>query len=444
MYKIDRIHVKKNTPIGAYADNYAHLAKNLYNAALFLLRNNYTAFGKENLTPNEISVREELAGCGIEPKRYLSYFTLEKVMRKTSNPDFFSGLPMQTAQQELRRAADDFSNWIKALNAWYKDPSKFLGKPKMPGYKKADITAFKFTNQDAVLRNGRLKLPRTKLTLKTPLREERRLKEVIVTPEYDGFDFLLVYELPDPSPAKGSHAAAIDFGVNNIVTIVSDEGTSAIFKIRPEKAENQFFNKEKARLSSALTKGHSQMSVKSNELSRLSNHRKLFLRDCQHKIAKRVVEFCLANEVGTLALGYNKGQKQRSDMGKSNNQAFVMLPIAGLMNTISEKATASGIKVVMQEESYTSKASFLDHDEIPVYGNECGTPVFSGSRIHRGLYRAKDGTLLNADINAAANILRKAGFDTSGIDKSRLQVPFVIGFRDLNNKCIPLKRIVAA
>ena len=103
---------------------------------------------------------------------------------------------------------------------------------------------------------------------------------------------------------------------------------------------------------------------------------------------------------------------------------------------IESKSNEYGITVIRQEESYTSKASFLDLDFIPVYSKEDPDKKyrFSGRRIHRGLYKSKDGTLMNADINGAANILRKAGYDVSNIKIARLLDPAIIKFKALNFK----------
>lgn len=68
-----------------------------------------------------------------------------------------------------------------------------------------------------------------------------------------------------------------------------------------------------------------------------------------------------------------------------------------------------GITFIKQEESYTSKASFFDKDNIPLYNDDNPKKyVFSGKRIKRGLYKTKDGKLLNADVNGALNILSKS------------------------------------
>jgi IS605 OrfB family transposase len=112
--------------------------------------------------------------------------------------------------------------------------------------------------------------------------------------------------------------------------------------------------------------------------------------------------------ISTIVVGYNKGWKQEVETGKKNNQKFVSIPYHRFRQKLSYKCELCGITCVFQEESYTSKASSIDMDEIPVYSEDDGVKyTFSGKRVKRGLYKSKDGLLLNADINGSVNILRK-------------------------------------
>ena len=236
--------------------------------------------------------------------------------------------------------------------------------------------------------------------------------------------------------------ASIDFGIDNIVALITDEGKSFLYKGGAIKSCNQFYNKRSSELRSIITKGHKNANAKSKQLSVLSRNRDQFINDQMHKISKNVIDICLANNVGTIVLGINKGMKQHSNMGRLNNQAFVSLPISRLAFMITYKAQRAGIIVIEQEESYTSKADFLSNDLIPVYGKEKGEVSFSGSRIKRGLYKSATGVIINADINGAANIMRKAGF-TINNKISDMANPVIMGFKELNSKSIPAKGIVA-
>ena len=437
MYRTDRIRIDERHELYSYLDNFAHKAKCLHNAALFRIRNTFTAHSKKTLTSNETEVQNELALLNGQKTYYvLGYGVLQRLMRVTSNPDFFSGLPMQTAQHIVRQTCSDFKAWLAALKVYNEDSSSFAGKPKMPGYCKGDTTTYLFTNQDAVIRDGMLKLPKTKVCIPVRRRHGAKLMEVKVKPVSGGYELLLVYDVKDPCVQAGSRCAAIDFGVDNTMAVVSDTGDSLIFKGRNIKSINQYFNKQKAERVSLMSKGKQITGrVWSKYLDRLSAYRTNYIRDCFHKMSRILLEWCKEHEIGTLVLGSNTFWKQDANMGKQNNQSFVSIPFDMLKSMIELKACEYGITVTRTEESYTSKASFLDNDAIPVYkAGDHQKYNFSGKRTKRGLYRSSDGTLINADLNGAANILRKAGYDTSCIQLSGLLNPKIIRFADLNSK----------
>lgn len=438
MYRIDRIYVNTQHEMFPYFDTLAHKAKNLYNASLFRIRNAFTAHGKTNLTSNEKEVLDELALLkGQKDYRVLGYGILQRLMRVTQNPDFFADLPMQSAQATVKHACSDFQSWLAALRRYKQNPTLFTGKPRMPRYCKGNITAFTLTNQNAVIYGDELKLPKTKQRLKIRKRCNARLQGVKVCPVSGGYDILLVYKVKDPSVKAGSHSAAVDFGVDNAMAVVTDTGDSVIFKGEHIKSINQYFNKQKAWRISVMSKGSATTTrVWSKKLDQLSAYRINYIRDCFHKMSRRLMEWCRTHEVGYIVLGSNKFWKQETSMGKRSNQNFVSVPFEMLKTMIELKSNEYGITVIRQEESYTSKASFLDLDFIPVYSKEDPDTKyrFSGRRIHRGLYKSKDGILMNADINGAANILRKAGYDVSNIKIARLLDPAIVRFKTLNCK----------
>ena len=436
MYRTDRIYVTRNHELYAYLDGFAHKAKCLHNAALFRIRNTFTAHNKTALTANEKEVWDELALLKGQKSYYvLGYGILQRLMRITNNPDFFSGLPMQTAQHVIRQVCTDFKGLLASLKKYRKDPSGYTGKPKMPGYCRNDTASYLFTNQDAVIYDGKLKLPRTKIRISVR-RRHGRLMEVKVKPVSGGYELLLVYQVKAASVQSGKHAAAVDFGVDNTMAVVSDTGKSILFKGRFIKSVNQYFMKKKAERISLMSKGKETTErVWSKYLDRLSAYRTSYIRDCFHKMSKKLLVWCQRNDIGYLVLGSNTFWKQNSSIGTVNNQNFVSIPFEMLKSMIELKACEYGVTVIRNEESYTSKASFLDSDDIPVYveGDET-KHRFSGKRIQRGLYRSSDGTVLNADINGAANILRKAGHDVSNIKIARLLDSAIIHFKDLNCK----------
>ena len=179
----------------------------------------------------------------------------------------------------------------------------------------------------------------------------------------------------------------------------------------------------------------------SNRLANLTQKRNRQMRDAVNKAARLVVNHCLENKIGTIVFGWNKRQKDSSNMGKKNNQKFVQIPTARLKDRIAQLCESYGIKFVETEESYTSKASFLDADLIPVYGEKPAGWNPTGKRVKRGLYQASNGFRINADCNGSANILRKVamrlGLDLSGISRGDLTAPLKFRFWTLQeSQCL--------
>lgn len=456
-YRVVQCQITPNSSIYNYCDNNARKAKLLYNAALFRIRQIFTGWDKDSRTDNENEVFAEVnvlqqAYPSIKIKRIISYNHLEKLMRVTYNPDFFAGLPMQSAQAVIKHAIIDFSNWIKSSNAYKQDPSKFLGKPQIPHYRKNDAITFSITNQDAVLyflANGAdLKLPGIKERLYlSNIEKGSVLKELKVKPYYGRYVLCLTFECEEPvlSNADMPNVCAIDFGISNFAAIVCNDGSSMLYKGGAVLANCQWFHKQRAKAVSIITKGHKHMYANSKYLSSLSRHHADFIKDQCHKISRAVINYCIKHHAGTLVLGENKLWKQNSDIGSQNNQNFVSMPIGLLKQLIIYKAANAGIKIIIQEESYTSKADITAMDYIPTYGVDDAKAVFSGTRTKR-FYRCANGMTINADCNGAANIMRKAIPDAWNgiIDFSFLTSPEVSGFHELNPLCISVKGIEAA
>ena len=455
MYRADRL-VIHHTRKGEYAyfEQMSLKAKLLYNAALFRIRQVFTGWGKECLNDNQKEVFSEIevmkaAYPYICVKRVLSYRALERMMYANKNPDFFSGLPIQTAQAVLKEAVTVFKAWLSSLKKHKQDPSGYTGRPKMPKYLKTDTHTFTFTNQSAVLypvyedeeaRTGykgqELKLPLRKERLFLPhLKEDEDLREVKVKPYYG--DYLLILTLKGEDAQVRSdmpYMAGIDLGVDNIAAIVSTDSSSRIYKGSVIKSMNRLFNMKRAEAVGILTRGTDKKYADSRHLQKLSLKRDCFMNDALHKISTDIMRYCKDHKVGTIVIGVNKGWKQNVSMGKTNNQNFVQIPHYKLRFMIAYKAAREGITVIEQEESYTSKADCTAKNFMPVYGKEKEAPSFSGSRMQRGLYRTKSGLVVNADCNGAANTLRKAFPDAwdKVADFSFLAMPEPMDLRRIN------------
>lgn len=454
---VDQTIVKKSRQpeLYAYLEQQCQLANNLRNAALFRTRQIFCGYKKKDRTANEKEVFQEIeiaqAQYGISVRQCISYKSLEKLMRATINPDFFAGLPMQSAQHTVKQVTLDFHTWLAALKDYKANPGKYLGKPRMPKYGKSGAShSYVITNQDAVLypvvdgktgevHGSELKLPLLSYRLQLPhLDPAADLRQVEILPYHGTFIVSLIFEdgIAEIAKNSGANLAAIDFGVDNIATIVSTDASCAVFKGGAIKANNQMYAKKKASATAIIAKGHERKGAHSKHLDKLAYDHENFSADYLHKVSRRIVDYCVAHEVGTLVIGKNKHWKQEVNLGSTINQTFVSIPYYRLQSMIRYKAEAIGIAVVEQEESYTSKADITTMDPLPVYKKgEKNTVTFSGTRIQRGLYKCGNGLVINADCNAAANILRKAFPDawSSCSDFSFLAFPMSFGFHAIND-----------
>lgn len=199
--------------------------------------------------------------------------------------------------------------------------------------------------------------------------------------------------------------ASIDMGVDNLMTVTTTKPEIQPIMVngRAVKAMNQFYNKVVSNEKSRLSKVG---SLTSNKIKRITNKRNQQINDALHQASSKVIDWLLNNKISTLIIGKNIGWKQDINIGKKNNQNFVQIPHAKLIELIEYKCKQHNILVILQEESYTSKASFLDLDFIPNYSKN-NNFKYSGKRIYRGIYKANNGKLINADLNGALNILRK-------------------------------------
>lgn len=244
--------------------------------------------------------------------------------------------------------------------------------------------------------------------------EGKSIKEVHITPVNDGrcFKIQYVYEIKqEPITLDKNKIMGVDLGVNNLAACVTDE-TSFIIDGRKLKSINRLWNKRIAALESRLDRDRQYKNGgehTSKQILSLTDKRNRRVHDYMLKAARRIIDYCIAEHIGCLIVGVNTGWKQNTRMGDRNDQNFVQIPFGQLRDQLSFLCWKYGIEYIEQEESYTSKASYLDNDAMPVFGQEesVDTIKFSGKRIKRGLYRTGNGVLVNADVNGAANIARK-------------------------------------
>ena len=226
-------------------------------------------------------------------------------------------------------------------------------------------------------------------------------KSIRVAPGNRHYTVEILYEVPtvEIKPDNGRYLG-IDLGVGNFAAVVSNTGENPyIINGKGLKALNQYWNKQNAAYTAAAEVANA--TKETVRLLRLVNNRNNAVKDFMHKASRRVVDFAAQSDISVIVVGKNAGWKNACDMGKLSNQSFVRIPHANFINLLTYKAAMTGIKVMVTEESHTSKTSFLD-GEKPEHKD-----TYLGKRVYRGLYRSANGTLINADVNGACQILRK-------------------------------------
>ena len=463
MYRTRQYHIKKNSRLYPYCSDLCIKSAALYNRANFLIRQYATAVNSfdamkplyENQAKAYRLVRDILAGTKhLGDSRWLTYNALDRVL-KVSKDSAYYVLPAQANQQVLKLLLRDYKSFFEAVKAYKMKPAAFTGRPRLPKYcKENGLKTAVLTNQICTVKDGKyLKFPGTKTRLNLgPFAGDSRLKEVRIKPAGDRFVIDVVLEVEDCgiSPVENDvilkelgdmdsiddlRVMAIDPGTDNIAAVVNNFGEKPfIIKGGIIKSINQLYNKELARLSSAAMRCNGRYRTK--RMNALTGRRNRRIKDQFHKISRQIAEYAKGNHVDVVVMGHNVFQKQEIDIGHVNNQNFVQIPMTIFAGMLEYKLAAYGIRFVTTEESYTSKADFLALDPIPEYREDDKTEhSFSGKRIKRGLYRHYDGTVTNADINGAANILRKVFPKVTRWDRGIVDMPCSAGCKDPAGSC---------
>ena len=369
-----------------------HIAKNLANEAIYNVRQYYFAEG--------------------EFLKYEKNYTLLK------NSPNYKALNSNMAQQILKEVDGSFKSFFGLLKL--AKQGKYTFKDcRLPHYLPKDgytTLVIGFVR----LKENKLILPFSNSFKKThkaveitipPILLDKKVKEIRIIPKAKArfFEIQYIYEAECVQRNLNTdNALALDLGINNLVTAVSSNGRSFIIDGRKLKSINQWFNKENARLQSIKDKQH-YGKKSTNRQKAIARDRNNKVNDYMNKAARKVINYCIANDIGALVVGYNETFQRSSHIGKRNNQNFVNIPYGQLRSKLEYLCRLNGIIFVKQEESYTSKSSFWDQDDIPVYNADNPREYqFSGKRVHRGQYKTASGKTINADVNGALNIMRKS------------------------------------
>lgn len=384
--QVEKHIIKKSHPIYSMFCEYTHLAKNLYNHANFLVRNEFVTTGK-----------------------WLRYQDLNKILRQdVDHLDYANMMAAQSAQQTLRLLDNNWKSFFNSIKDWSKNKGKYAGKPKLPKYKPKDgKMVFILTNQQVRLKGNLLHFPKSfqGFTVKprcVQLDNFKKINQVRIVPNNQVFCVEIVYSISvnDALLQDNGRYMSIDLGLDNLATVVTNTGLNpVIVNGKGLKSNNQYYNKKK----SHYQKVAKQMNNKyyTNQLYRLTRKRNSKIDDSLHKVSKFIVTSAISNDIHTIVIGNNKDWKRDVSLGKRVNQSFVTIPHQKLIEKIVYKARNVGINVVLTEESYTSGTSFLD--------NEAPKKEFYDRRrrMHRGLFVSNQGISINADVNGAYQIMKK-------------------------------------
>ena len=367
-----------------------HIAKNLKNQAIYNVRQHY-----------------------FKNKKYLSYNENYKMLKNSEN---YKKLNSNMAQQILKEVDESFKSFFALLKLTKN--GQYNGKIKLPNYLDKDgfttlVIGFVRLKDDMLIvpYSNSFKKTHQEVKVKLPLvLKDKKIKEIRIIPKQHSryFEIQYIYEVKEVQrELNKENVLGIDLGIDNLCTCVINTGASFIIDGRKIKSINQYYNKINAKLQSIKDKQKIEhTTLRQKRITRKRNNR---INDYLSKAARTILNYCLNNNIGKLVLGYNEDFQRNSNIGSINNQNFVNIPYRKLRDKLIYLCKLYGIEFKLQEESYTSKASFFDGDEIPIYDKEnLQEYIFSGKRIKRGLYQTSTGKLINADCNGALNILRKS------------------------------------
>ena len=372
MYLTEKHIIKRTHPFYNECDKLFFQSKNIYNQGLYNVRQHY-----------------------FNTNTYLNYYGNYHL---TKTQECYDYLPKKVFNQTLKHVDMVFKSFFALLK------NKTV-KNKIPKYlDKIDgryITVFpkQAIGVREFKKTGKLRLSQTDIYIATKLTDFSSLKEVRIVPRLHHYVIEVVYQLKEKTHCDNGKYAAIDLGLNNLATVAFNDGSKPlVVNGRPIKSINQYYNKKKAQYQSRL-KGNKRTS---QTICTLTNKRNNKVTDYLHKASRLLVNQLVSKGITTLVIGKNKNMKQDINIGRVNNQNFVQLPIMRFADLMKYKCELEGIKVLFNEESYTSKCSFLDGEAI------CKHNKYMGKRVKRGLFVSKNGIKINADVNGAYNIMIKA------------------------------------
>ena len=365
--------IHKSHPLWKIVDEYSFRAKNMYNFANYIVRQKF-----------------------IQDGEWIRAYDVQKICQPE---DCYKSVGSQAAQKIIQVLDKNWKSFFVAIKDWKRNPSKYLGRPKLPKYlDKNGRCTFYLKNIQCSLKDNVFRIsfkPFNQYTVRT--NACGKLLQCRFVPRGSHYVMEIVYQIEVPNITEQSeNIASIDLGVDNFITMVNNIGLKPIVvKGGVIKSINQYYNKKKAKLQSELMKVNKQHWSK--QLQKLTDDRYEKIEYQMHCISKRVVDYCVMYGIDTLIVGRNKGWKQENE----GMQNFTYIPYEMFENMIQYKCENNGIKCILVDESYTSGTSFLDNEQ------PCKENYDKSRRVHRGLFVSNNGTKINADVNGAYQILKK-------------------------------------
>lgn len=423
---------KDHAELCSWLDQVSREAKLCHNAAVFAMRQPFCTSNKDegNWSDKEKMVMENWKKLEEGKKKRLnpySYYSLEAYIKDYT--DFRNGesdylIPAATVQQICKKAAQSFRDFFAACKDWKKHPEKYQNKPHIPNYSRKEKRSIPMTNQQVKCfdRDGKTFARISKFKGVQVCLPEGAGKFCCaeIVPCYDSYRLVLTFEVNKKAvqQKEAKRIAGMDLGSRYLAALTSNDECLLIGG-RKLRSQNNRIARRIARLMSLGMMGNPEADwTETRETQRLRKKRKHLVDDYLHKASREIVNWLIRNDIDTLVIGHNKGWKVKPRMSKFFNKAFQPIPHSRLIQMVRYKAEEAGIRVLETEESYTSKASFLDRDVMPVWkpvkeGEKKEDYWFAGRRIKRSLYRDGNGNIIHADLNGAANIARKVFPDYS-------------------------------
>ena len=407
--KIIKFNIKKSHIDYKYIKTQLIESKEIYNFANYILRQLYYKNSKKHKYSLEFineypSLKDLFLEYIEENKQFSSLFY--KIICEFSKLKKYS-INLKIVQNIVDKLKNDWTSYWKLLKM--KRSKIYDNKISIPRYKKK-YNLVEYNNQ--VMSKKKLKLGyvgtnKMKQGIKISNKHKNlNFKCFRIYNKNDKILCELIYEEGIKNIKKTNRVASIDIGLENLFTVAFNYNKKGIsIKGTKLKAINQYFNKKKANLQSMLP----NKQYISKSINKLMYKRNEQLRNYIGYYTNKLIEILKNEKISKLVVSYNKGWKQNINIGSKNNQNFVYIPFRKILDILKYKLKDNGIEYKEQEESYTSKASYLDNDDIPIYKKETKEIKFSGKRITRNIYKSKYGKVINADLNGALNILKKSG-----------------------------------